>query len=293
MSKKKKKRKDRYIVNGIETDRESAEMAWSLASASIPMSSFLDMFGFRPNHSIPEFPNLKDYVGKSIDGTIVGNVNTLPDLSAVTSQSETLYVRQPSVLEYKQLIDIDASKEVNIKRTYVFVCKKNQAKKVLTFSSKSYFIRSILCYSSLAPTYSRIKDQWEELIDQKNDSADILMIPDVYVYSKHPMSINIMVVSVPDFKDETVDDSGLATDEFKAYLENVVSSVATGAIKTKCDRLAIEPFEGLKLLEKYPYEAASAWDKVLNNEPCTKMIPDIRFSIEDETMLVIFSSAIH
>lgn len=288
MSKKKKKKKTGYIVNNIPVDGKSADMAMKFAFSNLGfnLSSF---FGYTPLEG-KGGPDLNEYVDKSKENVVIGSLDTLPDLSKVPSQNETLYIRRPGTATFKDVVDMDASKDVNIKRTYVFLTKKKQAKSVLTFDSKSYFIRSILLYSSLLPTYNEIKDQWNAQIEQKNDGVDVMLIPDVYVYSENPIYINILVLAVPDFKGSTHYNDGVITEDFKEYLTNLVSSIATASIKTECDRLAIDPFAGLKVLEKNAYDIGPVYYEIFNNEPCTKMIPDIIYAIADDVLYNIFLS---
>lgn len=192
--------------------------------------------------------------------------------------------------------------------TIVYVINKSKIKKLFgPKMSKNEGIELLYSNTLFGQAYEKaLSTEWEQLADETksgSNTSGVLFIKGVDAneffkgtlinYNHIPFKINVLILAVPDIIDIKVPKNTNVSSVEEFYVERVTNDLAAAAIKLDATKLIFDPykFPSSKLIDDYDIGVNMV--KILNHEPCSKMIPSIYFAIENQTRLTLFKAAMN
>lgn len=231
--------------------------------------------------------DISEMVNDSVDSAIVSR------LDGIISREDVVIDRKSGIptIDFnllsltKSLIHSD---KIGPEKTYTVVIPIPKKAALDAFDlSYDTELGELLRRSTLAPAYTRVKEEWVKLnTDDNSHFTNVLYIPNVIMFlDEHgqfltrKFKINVLILALPNKKN--MSENPGETLEPADIRRRVVADICESAIRCGANHLIVDPF-GYTILSKEPQESVSLWDEAINTVRVMDHIDTFVFAMEDE-----------
>ncbi len=232
--------------------------------------------------------SLRPFIKDSIDNTIVSRLNGIISKEDVIVDTEDLRCDTTSNLT-DELKTIELTAKVNSPKTQTVVVSLSKKNAVNAFDFiESNAIGVLMRTSTLASVYAEVRDEWNDLNKDKNDSfTNVLFIPKVMIFidlitgkvRKDPIYINFLMVASPSV--DKMKEEGIEEVTQRDATMRVIADTLDAAIKCGCKDLILYPYYN-KITQADKTESGTLWHSITTSQKVIENIDSIIFTFGDE-----------
>lgn len=241
--------------------------------------------------------DISEMVNDSVDRAIVSR------LDGIISREDV--VVNPSGLKLEtniNLLPISKSLTHSVKiepdkiQTVVITIPKKAALDAFDLSYDTE-LGEMLRRSTLAPAYTRLKEEWVKLNeDDKSHFTNVMFVPNVTVFLdeygqflNRKFNINVLILAIPNKKNMSSEPGDVY--ELPDVRRRVVADMMEAAIRCGAKNLIVDP-HGYNALAKDLQDTSLLWKEAIGTQRVIEQIRSITFAIDDEEKYYLLHNTI-